>query len=47
MLARWLSTDEVLAALAAGGLEGLAVCLLDCTDEVRLARIESRAASGT
>ncbi|MGA8455569.1 MAG: hypothetical protein WB800_09205 [Streptosporangiaceae bacterium] len=47
VLAGWLSADEVLAAPAAAGLEGLALCLLDCADEVRLARIESRAASGT
>jgi len=43
----WLSAGEILAAPAAAKLEAVAACLLDCTDEVRLARIERRAASGT
>lgn len=47
VLAGWLTVGEVLAAPLAEGLEGVAACLLDCTDDVRLARIERRAASGT
>jgi cytidylate kinase len=47
MLAGWLTLGDVHAAPLAGGLAGVAACLLDCTDDVRLARIEQRAASGT
>lgn len=47
MLAGWLTMGEVRAAPSAARLEGIAACLLDCSDAVRLARIERRAASGT
>jgi len=47
VLAGWLSVGEVLAAPSAAELEGVAGCLLDCADDVRVARIERRAASGT
>ena len=47
VLAGWLTVGEVLAAPSAARLEGVAACLLDCADDVRLARIERRAASGT
>jgi hypothetical protein len=47
VLAGWLSVGEVLAAKSAAELEGVAGCLLDCADDVRVARIEQRAASGT
>lgn len=47
VLAGWLTVGEVLAVPSAARLEGVAACLLDCSDDVRLARIERRAASGT
>jgi hypothetical protein len=47
VLAGWLTVGEVLAAPSAAQLEGVAACLLDCADDVRVARIELRAASGT
>ena len=47
ILAGWLALGEVLAAPSAAQLEGVAACLLDCDDDVRVARIERRAASGT
>lgn len=47
VLAGWLTVGEVLAASSADQLEGVAACLLDCADDVRMARIERRAASGT
>jgi hypothetical protein len=47
VLAGWLTVGEVLAAPSAAQLEGVAACLLDCDDDVRVARIERRAASGT
>lgn len=47
VLAGWLTMDELVAAPSAANLEGIAACLLDCADEVRLERIERRAASGT
>lgn len=47
VLAGRLTLGEGLAAPSAANLEGVAACLLDCADDVRLARIEQRAASGT
>jgi hypothetical protein len=47
VLARWLTRDDVFATPLAETLEGVAACLLDRTDDVRRARIERRAASGT
>jgi hypothetical protein len=47
VLAGWLAVGEVLAAPSAAQLDGVAACLLDCADDVRVARIERRAASGT
>ena len=46
VVAGWLTRREVLAAPAAAALEGVAVCLIDCDDAVRVSRIEARAASG-
>ena len=46
LLAGWTTPDEVLAAPSAAALEGVAACLLDCDDDVRLQRINRRAASG-
>lgn len=46
VLAGWLTEADVLGAPLAGTLEGVAACLLDCGDDVRLARIERRASSG-
>ena len=45
-MAGWLTVGEVLAVPSASELEGAAACLLDCADDVRVARIERRAASG-
>ena len=42
-----LTCRDVVNGLRRQPLEGVAVCLLDCTDAVRLAWIEPRAASGT
>jgi RNase adaptor protein for sRNA GlmZ degradation len=46
ILAGWTSRAELEEIPGASGLR-IAVCLLDCDDRVRLARIERRVASGT
>jgi hypothetical protein len=47
VLAGWVTLDELRAASSFRELEGVAVCLLDCDDEVRVSRIEERAATGS
>jgi hypothetical protein len=47
VLAGWTTLDEVLGAPSSAALDGVAACLLDCDDAVRVERIERRAASGT
>ena len=47
VLAGWTTLDELLANPFSAALEGIAACLLDCDDRVRLQRVKRRAASGT
>jgi hypothetical protein len=47
VLVGWTSPEELRIAPSAERLGGLAACLLDCDDSIRVQRIEARAASGT
>jgi adenylylsulfate kinase-like enzyme len=46
VLAGWIAIEEVLASPSSAALKDVAVCLLDCDDDVRIERVEQRAASG-
>jgi len=46
LLAGWTTIEGVLAAPSSALLGGIAACLLDCDDQVRIQRVEQRAASG-
>jgi len=47
VLAGWTTIEEVVGSPSAAALEGVAACLLDCNDDVRVQRVERRAAPGT
>jgi hypothetical protein len=47
VFAGWTTIEQVMAAPSSAALEGVAACLLDCDDDVRVQRVEQRAASGT
>jgi hypothetical protein len=46
ILAGWSSLDDLLATPSAPKLQGVAACLLDCRDDLRVQRIAARVASG-